>query len=361
MTRSTATPAESDTVRRMAQKRDSSFPTGSSAPRRRRAAPLPSSPAQPGGRAGAARRHPRQQRGDGPRLRRSSSRSISTIRCTSRSSRRRPSSFTPASRRRRSRCARSSRTAEPISPNLTVPQYLGTLAANATTIINAEDYGRTVYDLATRRALIIIGEDMVNGAYDSTVDFTAADADRGSGDAALRSRRAAQVRPGLPGLRHRADQRHRHGERRLPARRAICRASSTGLTDLDDKLGGLQSSDSIILAGRPSMGKTALATNIAYNIAKAYTAERQPDGTDKAVDGAIVGFFSLEMSAEQLATRILSEQAEIALGEDPPRHDRRGRVPQARRGQPRDERKSRSTSTRPAASRSPSSPRARAS
>ena len=62
--------------------------------------------------------------------------------------------------------------AEPISPNLTVPQYLGTLAANATTIINAEDYGRTVYDLATRRALIIIGEDMVTGAYDSPVDFT---------------------------------------------------------------------------------------------------------------------------------------------------------------------------------------------
>ena len=71
-------------------------------------------------------------------------------------------------------------TAEPISPKLTVPQYLGTLAANATTIINAEDYGRTVYDLATRRALIIIGEDMVNGAYDSTVDFNAAEADRGS-------------------------------------------------------------------------------------------------------------------------------------------------------------------------------------
>ncbi len=86
---------------------------------------------------------------------------------------------------------------------------------------------------------------------------------------------------------------------------------STGLTDLDNKLGGLQSSDLIILAGRPSMGKTALATNIAYNIAKSYRAEQQPDGTMKAADGGIVGFFSLEMSAEQLATRILSEQAEI--------------------------------------------------
>ncbi len=102
---------------------------------------------------------------------------------------------------------------------------------------------------------------------------------------------------------------------------------STGLSDLDNKLGGLQSSDLIILAGRPSMGKTALATNIAYNIAKSYRAEQQPDGTMKAADGAIVGFFSLEMSAEQLATRILVRAGGNRLGEDPPRHDQRGRVP----------------------------------
>jgi replicative DNA helicase len=86
---------------------------------------------------------------------------------------------------------------------------------------------------------------------------------------------------------------------------------STGLTDLDSKMGGLQSSDLIILAGRPSMGKTALATNLAYNVAKAYKAEQQSDGSLKTIDGGIVGFFSLEMSAEQLATRILSEQSEI--------------------------------------------------
>ncbi len=77
-------------------------------------------------------------------------------------------------------------------------------------------------------------------------------------------------------------------------------------------MGGLQSSDLIILAGRPSMGKTALVTNIAYNVAKAYRSEQQPDGTEKTVEGGRVGFFSLEMSAEQLATRILSEQAEVA-------------------------------------------------
>jgi replicative DNA helicase len=87
---------------------------------------------------------------------------------------------------------------------------------------------------------------------------------------------------------------------------------ATGLRDLDIKMGGLQASDLIIVAGRPGMGKTALATNIAYNIAKAHRAEVQPDGTMKSVNGGIVGFFSCEMSAEQLATRILAEQTSIA-------------------------------------------------
>ncbi|MEM7749540.1 MAG: replicative DNA helicase, partial [Pseudomonadota bacterium] len=87
---------------------------------------------------------------------------------------------------------------------------------------------------------------------------------------------------------------------------------SSGLRDLDGKMGGLQSSDLIILAGRPSMGKTALVTNIAYNVAKNFEVEILPDGTRKLLNGGCVGFFSLEMSAEQLATRILSEQAEIA-------------------------------------------------
>jgi replicative DNA helicase len=77
-------------------------------------------------------------------------------------------------------------------------------------------------------------------------------------------------------------------------------------------MGGLQRSDLLVLAGRPGMGKTALATNIAYNIARAYRGETQADGTTKAVNGGIVGFFSCEMSAEQLATRILAEQTGIA-------------------------------------------------
>jgi len=201
--------------------------------------------------------------------------------------------------------------AEPIDANLTVPQYLGRLAANATTIINAHDYGRTIHDLATRRTLITIGEDMVNQAFDSPVDFPP---EQQIQDAESRLYELAET--------------GKYGQGFLSfnvalknaiemANNAYQRAGhlsglATGLSDLDNRLGGLQPSDLIILAGRPSMGKTALATNIAYNIARNFRSEGQPDGTAKVLDGAVVGFFSLEMSAEQLATRILSEQAEIS-------------------------------------------------
>ena len=87
---------------------------------------------------------------------------------------------------------------------------------------------------------------------------------------------------------------------------------ATGLGQLDQLLGGLHKSDLLILAGRPSMGKTALATNIAFNAVKAYREEHGEDGKTKVTDGAVVGFFSLEMSAEQLANRILSEQSGIS-------------------------------------------------
>jgi replicative DNA helicase len=87
---------------------------------------------------------------------------------------------------------------------------------------------------------------------------------------------------------------------------------ATGLSDLDRMMGGLQKSDLIILAGRPGSGKTSLGTNIAFNVARSWRSETTPDGHVKTIDGGRVGFFSLEMSAEQLATRILSEQSEIS-------------------------------------------------
>ena len=87
--------------------------------------------------------------------------------------------------------------------------------------------------------------------------------------------------------------------------------TSTGLIDLDRQLGGMHRSDLIILAGRPSMGKTSLATNIAFNIAKKFKREKDDNGIEKTTEGGVVGFFSLEMSSEQLATRLLAEHSQV--------------------------------------------------
>ncbi len=193
---------------------------------------------------------------------------------------------------------------------LTGSQYLARLAAEATTVINAEDYGRTIYDLAIRRALIGIGEDMVNEAYDSPVDSAPRDqietAERSLYELAETGRydggfqRFAQALTTAVDMAARAYQR----DGRLSG-------VATGLRDLDRMMGGLQPSDLVIIAGRPGMGKTALATNIAYNIARSWHGDVRPDGRIVSTNGGIVGFFSLEMSAEQLATRIISEQTEI--------------------------------------------------
>ena len=193
---------------------------------------------------------------------------------------------------------------------MTVSQYLARLAAEATTIINAEDYGHTIYDLSIRRALIIVGEDMVNVAFDAPVDFSPRnqieDAERKLYELAETGRydggfqRFAQALTTAVDMAARAYQRD-----------GKLSGIATGLDDLDRMMGGLQPSDLIIVAGRPGMGKTALATNIAYNVAKAHRAEVQADGTMKSVNGGIVGFFSCEMSAEQLATRIIAERTGI--------------------------------------------------
>ena len=158
---------------------------------------------------------------------------------------------------------------------LTVPQYLARLADEATTVINAEDYGRTVYDLPIRRSLIAIGEDLVNVAYDAPVDSAPARPDRGGGTAPLRACRDRPLRRRLPALLGGADAAIDMAAAAFK-REGKLSGIATGLNDLDRDLGGLQPSDLVILAGRPAMGKTSLATNIAFNIAKTYAGERLP-------------------------------------------------------------------------------------
>ncbi|PSC05702.1 replicative DNA helicase [Alsobacter soli] len=194
---------------------------------------------------------------------------------------------------------------------LTVSQYLARLAAEATTIINADDYGRTIYDLAMRRNLIVIGEDMVNLAYDAAVDEPPRkqieEAERRLYELAESGRTEGGFQNFSHALRSAIDMAAEafKRDRKLSG-------ISTGISDLDRMMGGLQPSDLIILAGRPGMGKTSLATNIAFNVAKAYRGERQPDGAMKRLEGGIVGFFSLEMSSDQLATRLIAEESGVA-------------------------------------------------
>jgi len=188
--------------------------------------------------------------------------------------------------------------------------YLTRLAEAAVTIINAEDYGRRIHDLHLRRQLIGIGEDVVNDAFRHDLDDDAPSQIERAEQKLFDLASSGQAEGGL-----------------LPFKTALTDAINmaaaayerdgrtvgvaTGFKDLDKKLGGLHPSDLIIAAGRPGMGKTAFATNIAFNAAKAYVETIGPDGRKTAKDGAVVGFFSLEMSAEQLATRLLAEESGV--------------------------------------------------
>ena len=188
--------------------------------------------------------------------------------------------------------------------------YLAQLMAGSVASSAIKDYSKLVYDLAVRRELIVLGQEISSRAQSIKVDEQPEEqiilaeqnlykiGDSGKSETGFKSfLKALGEAVQVANAAH-----HRDGN---------LAGISTGFIDLDKKMGGLHSSDLIILAGRPSMGKTSLATNIAYNIAKSFQKRDNPDGSSETLDGGIVGFYSLEMSAEQLAARILSETAEI--------------------------------------------------
>ncbi len=183
-------------------------------------------------------------------------------------------------------------------------QYLADLAANTISVVNVGDYGQAIYDLHLRRALITLGEDVVNGAYEHDIDLPARAQIEGAEKKLFDLAEAGEFKKDFVPLKNSVVNAIRQAELAFQ-REGHVTGVVTGLHDLDKRLGGLQASDLIILAGRPSMGKTALATNMAVNAAKAFV---ETGGRD----GAVVGFFSLEMSAEQLATRILADMTSIA-------------------------------------------------
>ncbi len=190
------------------------------------------------------------------------------------------------------------------------PAYLARLAGAAVSIFNARDFAQTIHDLAVRRELMDVGEEIVLTARTADHEIEPRDQIVEAEQRLYSLAETGKYEGGFQSFVQAAK------ESIMVANAAYQRGgglagTSTGLIDMDKKLGGLHPSDLIILAGRPSMGKTSLVTNIAFNIAKAYRRGALHDGSEGAVDGGVVGFFSLEMSAEQLATRILSEQSEI--------------------------------------------------
>ncbi|EGF90786.1 replicative DNA helicase [Asticcacaulis biprosthecium C19] len=186
-------------------------------------------------------------------------------------------------------------------------RYFADLVDRAPPAANASDYARVIYDLALRRDLIRLGGDIAkdaNGAKPARDQIEAAEAklfdmaEKGTSSTGF-----VPFSDAVAGaLAHAEEAFHRDGG---------LAGISTALVDLDRQIGGLHKSDLVILAGRPSMGKTALATNIAMSIAQNYAYEPQPDGTRKTVRGGIVAFYSLEMSADQLAARLLADASGV--------------------------------------------------
>ena len=191
------------------------------------------------------------------------------------------------------------------------PAYLARLAGAAISAFAARDYAQMIYDMAIRRELIGLGNDIATKATKADVALEPKEQIVEAEQALYKLSEQGKTDSGFVSFL-KAVTEAVNVTNQAYERGGGMAGISTGLIDLDKQLGGLHPSDLLILAGRPSMGKTSLATNIAFNVAKAYKKGLKSDGTEGALDGGVVGFFSLEMSAEQLAARILAEASEIS-------------------------------------------------
>jgi len=189
-------------------------------------------------------------------------------------------------------------------------KYLEQLAGSFPSVASAGDYARIVFDMSVCRGLIRIGTTMADRARQSTIDDQPSEQLDAAEQELYRLAETGKFGGGFVSFRSAITEAINLADAAVKRDGKMAGVGS-GLIDLDKKLGGLHPSDLIILAARPSMGKTALAANIGINAARAHKTERQEDGTMKTVNGAVVGFFSLEMAAEQIATRIISEFSRV--------------------------------------------------
>jgi replicative DNA helicase len=188
------------------------------------------------------------------------------------------------------------------------PKYLAQLTANGAGLLAPRELAQQIYDLALLRELVSVGRGLVEGALDTTEDTSPVDRIAQAEADLYRVAEGAATGKEASTFREAAMTAIRMVEAAMNSGGGLS-GKTTGLTTIDQKTAGLHDSDLIILAGRPGMGKTSLATNIAFNCADEHL-RWQRDGGEFNY-GAPVAFFSLEMSADQLATRILAEQAEI--------------------------------------------------
>ena len=182
-----------------------------------------------------------------------------------------------------------------------IEDYLGELADGVISIAQSADYALTIYETHLRRELIRIGDDVISDASHPDVDLPATTQIETAEAKLFQLAETGEAGAGLRSFENVAAAAINQAAIALKSDGGLS-GYSTGLTGLNTKMGGLHRSDLIILAGRPAMGKSALATNIAFHVATT---------TKTGETAAPVAFFSLEMSAEQLGTRILSERARI--------------------------------------------------
>ncbi|HEX2802516.1 MAG TPA: replicative DNA helicase, partial [Sphingomicrobium sp.] len=189
--------------------------------------------------------------------------------------------------------------------------YLGKLTGSGAALIAAKDFAQQIYDLALLRALIGVGRELVENALDTSEEVAPIEqieraetelykvAEEGGAEGKAKSF-AEATREAL-----------QTAERALNSGGHLS-GLTTGLENLNSKIGGLHNSDLIIVAGRPGMGKSALGTNIAFSAAQRFIRDTEDGIEAEKSAGAAVALFSLEMSADQLATRILAEQSGIS-------------------------------------------------
>ncbi len=191
------------------------------------------------------------------------------------------------------------------------PSYLVQLTNSGSGLIGARDFATQIYDLALLRALIGVGREMVEKAIDTSESVDPKSQIEEAEVALYRVAEEGGEEGGVKSFVQAARAAVQQAERALNSGGHLS-GITTGFDSMNGKMGGLHRSDLLILAGRPGMGKTSLATNIAFNAAQRWVRDKE-DGIDPAKSaGAAVAFFSLEMSADQLATRILAEQSRIS-------------------------------------------------